>query len=172
VPILAARELEEWPGQGQVLAIRSVRSPAAVAISQELPVIGFKRRVQTVGLALGCLLVILAPAAPPPFLPGFAEAVVASGLRRPTAMGFAPDGRLFVCEQGGTLRVIKNSTLLATPFVSVTVNSSGERGLLASRSIRRLRPTVCLYLLHGDHADCSQSRQPVHRCWRRGGGRQ
>jgi len=45
-------------------------------------------------------------------------------------MAFAPDGRLFICEQGGTLRVVKNSTLLATPFVTVTVNSSGERGLL------------------------------------------
>ena len=45
-------------------------------------------------------------------------------------MGFAPDGRLFVCEQDGTLRVIKNNTPLATPFVTLTVSSSGERGLL------------------------------------------
>ena len=45
-------------------------------------------------------------------------------------MAFAPDGRLFVAEQGGTLRVIKNGSLLATPFLAVTVSSSGERGLL------------------------------------------
>jgi glucose/arabinose dehydrogenase len=45
-------------------------------------------------------------------------------------MAFAPDGRLFVCQQGGQLRVIKNGMLLATPFVSLTVNASGERGLL------------------------------------------
>jgi len=45
-------------------------------------------------------------------------------------MDFAPDGRLFVCLQGGTLRVIKNSALLATPFLTVTVDASGERGLL------------------------------------------
>ncbi|HEY6189766.1 MAG TPA: PQQ-dependent sugar dehydrogenase [Pyrinomonadaceae bacterium] len=61
---------------------------------------------------------------------GFTETLVASGLTNPTAMAFAPDGRLFVCEQGGQLRVIKNGALLATPFLSVTVNSSGERGLL------------------------------------------
>ena len=61
---------------------------------------------------------------------GFAETVVASGLANPTAMEFAPDGRLFVAEQGGRLRVIKNGALLATPFVTLTVNSSGERGLL------------------------------------------
>ena len=45
-------------------------------------------------------------------------------------MAFAPDGRLFVAQQGGALRVIKNGSLLATPFLTVTVNSSGERGLL------------------------------------------
>ena len=49
---------------------------------------------------------------------------------RPTAMAFAPDGRLFVCLQTGQLRVIKNGALLANPFVSLTVDSFGERGLL------------------------------------------
>jgi glucose/arabinose dehydrogenase len=61
---------------------------------------------------------------------GFAESPVASGLSNPTAMAFAPDGRLFVCLQGGQVRVIENGTLLATPFVSITVDGSGERGLL------------------------------------------
>src|SRR5687767_13290734 len=61
---------------------------------------------------------------------GFTESLVASGLSTPTAMQFAPDGRLFVCEQSGRLRVIKNGTLLSTPFLTVTVSSSGERGLL------------------------------------------
>ena len=45
-------------------------------------------------------------------------------------MAFAPDGRLFVAEQGGRLRVIKNGALLPTEFLSVTTTSSGERGLL------------------------------------------
>lgn len=61
---------------------------------------------------------------------GFSESVVASGLSSPTAMQFAPDGRLFVCEQGGQVRVIKNGQLLPTPFVTLAVDSSGERGLL------------------------------------------
>jgi glucose/arabinose dehydrogenase len=61
---------------------------------------------------------------------GFAETEVAGGLANPTAMAFAPDGRLFICQQGGALRVIKNGTLLTIPFVTLTVNSSGERGLL------------------------------------------
>ena len=61
---------------------------------------------------------------------GFAETQIAGGLTAPTAMAFSPDGRLFVAEQAGKLRVIKNNLLLPTPFVSLTVNSSGERGLL------------------------------------------
>src|SRR5689334_12181765 len=48
----------------------------------------------------------------------------------PTAMEIAPDGRIFVCEQGGRLRVIKNGALLPDPFVTLNVDSNGERGLL------------------------------------------
>jgi len=61
---------------------------------------------------------------------GFSETLVANGLSGPTAMDFAPDGRLFVCLQGGQLRVIKNGALLPAPFITLTVNSDGERGLL------------------------------------------
>ncbi|HYI11478.1 MAG TPA: PQQ-dependent sugar dehydrogenase [Thermoanaerobaculia bacterium] len=61
---------------------------------------------------------------------GFSETPVATGLSEPTAMSMAPDGRIFVCEQDGALRVIKDGELLATPFVNITVNSTGERGLL------------------------------------------
>ncbi len=61
---------------------------------------------------------------------GFSETRVATGLASPTAMAFAPDGRLFVSEQGGHLRIIKNDSLLAQPFLTVSVDSSGERGLL------------------------------------------
>jgi glucose/arabinose dehydrogenase len=61
---------------------------------------------------------------------GLQDALVVSGLLNPTAMEFAPDGRLFVTQQGGQLRVIKNDVLLSTPFLMLTVDSSGERGLL------------------------------------------
>jgi glucose/arabinose dehydrogenase len=65
--------------------------------------------------------------------PGFIETQYGSTLTpgRPTAMAFSPDGRLFVCLQTGQLRVINtNGGLLANPFVSLTVDSLGERGLL------------------------------------------
>ena len=74
---------------------------------------------------LGCTTIISGATLPT----GFAETQI-SGLTSPTAMEFAPDGRLFVCLQGGQLRVIKNGTLLPTPFFSLSVDANGERGLL------------------------------------------
>ena len=53
-----------------------------------------------------------------------------SGIGSTSAFAQAPDGRIFVCEQGGSLRVVKNGALLPTPFHQFTVDSSGERGLL------------------------------------------
>ena len=54
-----------------------------------------------------------------------------TGLSSPTGMKFAPDGRLFVTEQGGAVRIITpGGQLLSTPFMTVGVRSDGERGLL------------------------------------------
>lgn len=61
---------------------------------------------------------------------GFSETQIAGGLAQPTTMAFAPDGRLFVCEQGGRVRVIKEGVLLSTAFVTLNVSSVGERGVL------------------------------------------
>ncbi len=61
---------------------------------------------------------------------GFSQTQVASGLASPTTMAFAPDGRLFVCEQTGRVLVIKGGALLDTPFLTLNVDATGERGLL------------------------------------------
>jgi len=45
-------------------------------------------------------------------------------------MEFALDGRLFVAQQSGHLRVIKNGSLLPADFVTLSVASNSERGLL------------------------------------------
>src|SRR5262245_61555545 len=65
---------------------------------------------------------------PPP--PSFVETQHVGGLATPTAMAFAPDGRLFVTEKGGALRVVSGGTLLSTPFLSLSVDTAGEQGLL------------------------------------------
>ena len=82
------------------------------------------------GTACVWSLVLCGPATSAVLPSGFTESLVAGGLTNATAMEFAPDGRLFVCLQGGQLRVIKDGVLLPAPFVSLTVNANGERGLL------------------------------------------
>lgn len=91
-----------------------------------------QRRAITQSLALAFLLIFLSSfSLKATTLPaGFAETQIATGITDPTAMAFAPDGRLFVCQQSGQLRVIKNGALLATPFLTVTTDTSDERGLL------------------------------------------
>jgi glucose/arabinose dehydrogenase len=62
--------------------------------------------------------------------PGFSESAVATGLTTPSALDIAPDGRIFVVQQNGVIRVIGNDILVDTPFATLAVNSDGERGLL------------------------------------------
>jgi glucose/arabinose dehydrogenase len=61
---------------------------------------------------------------------GFTETLITNHVSSPTTMTFSPDGRLFVSEKSGQLRIIKNGVLLPTPFLSLSVDSLGERGLL------------------------------------------
>ncbi|MBK9543398.1 MAG: PQQ-dependent sugar dehydrogenase [Bacteroidetes bacterium] len=81
-----------------------------------------------------CLLIILEfsflKAGAQIYPSGFSQVQVALGLTNPTIMQFAPDGRLFIAQQNGILRVFKNGSMLTKPFITVPVNFSGERGLL------------------------------------------
>jgi glucose/arabinose dehydrogenase len=63
---------------------------------------------------------------------GFSRTTHTSGLSAVTAMAFAPDGRLFICEQNGRIRVVPagGGAPLATPFHIFSVTNSGEQGLL------------------------------------------
>ncbi len=66
----------------------------------------------------------------PPIHEGFREVVVARGFDSPVSMAFAPDGRLFVCEQAGRVRVVKQGRLLERPLLTVPARASVEDGLL------------------------------------------
>lgn len=63
--------------------------------------------------------------------PGFSLIQVGgnAGIEFPVAMAFAPDGRIFVTEQKGAVRVIKNNQLLPTPFLTLNVHFFSERGM-------------------------------------------
>jgi glucose/arabinose dehydrogenase len=87
---------------------------------------------------------------------GFSDETLVTGLSNPTAMAFAPDGRIFVCQQGGQLRVVKNGALLPTPFLTVTVSSSGERGLLGVAFDPNFATNKFVYVYY------TTSASPVH----------
>ena len=61
---------------------------------------------------------------------GFRETVIASGIEQPTAMTVAGDGRIFVTQQTGAVRIISNGELLPDPLVVVPVVADGEQGLI------------------------------------------
>ncbi len=62
--------------------------------------------------------------------PGFDSTVVTDSLVRPTDLEFAPDGRLFVAEQAGRVRIVRADGTLATFLnLSTKVDSTNERGL-------------------------------------------
>ncbi|MCS6848275.1 MAG: PQQ-dependent sugar dehydrogenase [Anaerolineae bacterium] len=76
----------------------------------------------------------VSPAAIPPNSPSVSISFeeVASGFTRPVFVTHAGDARLFVVEQNGVIKIIKNGAVLSTPFLSLTalVRCCGEEGLL------------------------------------------
>ena len=66
-----------------------------------------------------------------PDLGGFVTDAVATGLNLPTAFAMAPDGRAFIATKDGIVHVLKNGSLLPTPFYTVSpVNNFHDRGLI------------------------------------------
>jgi glucose/arabinose dehydrogenase len=58
---------------------------------------------------------------------------IATGLTAPNDLTSVGDGRLFVNQQDGLIRIIKSGALLATPFLDLSarlIDTTGERGLL------------------------------------------
>src|SRR6267143_2956669 len=60
----------------------------------------------------------------------FQETTIATGITSPTAMAIAPDGRIFVTQQDGRVRLIKHDALLTNDFYVVDADGNEEHGLL------------------------------------------
>jgi glucose/arabinose dehydrogenase len=87
---------------------------------------------------------------------GFVKTQVVTGLTQPTAMEFAPDGRLFVLEKSGKVRIVKDGSLLSTPFLTLSVNATGERGLLGIAFDPQFASNRFVYLYY------TTSTSPIH----------
>ena len=78
-----------------------------------------------------------------PSQPGFSDSVVFSGLTEPTAVRFSPDGRVFVAEKSGLIKVfdsLKDTTPTVFADLRTEVHNFWDRGLL--RRVRRQRPAL------------------------------
>ena len=56
--------------------------------------------------------------------------VVGDGLDGPSGFEIAPDGRIFILERSGKIKIVKNGQLLPTPFADLPSEDTGDRGLI------------------------------------------
>ncbi len=94
---------------------------------------------------------------------GFEERTVVSGLTAPTAVAWAPDGRMFVAEKGGKVRVVTTAgALVSKPVIDISdhVNTNGDRGLLGIAVDSSFGSNRYLYLLYTYDARASAADQP------------
>src|SRR5258705_9777470 len=97
--------------------------------------------------------------------PGFfAETVTTLPAYTPVGVTFAPDGRLFIWQKPGIVRIFKNEQLLPTPFldISAKVNQFQDRGLLGLALDPNFATNRYVYLLYvlenGGDTNSSQLR--------------
>ena len=113
-------------------------------------------------------LALLAPSGAPPPAPqgadaatlpaGFQETVVFSGLTNPTVVRFASDGRVFVAEKSGLIKVFDSlldpTPTTSSPTCSTNVHNFWDRGLLGLALHPNFPATPYVYVLYTyDHGD-------------------
>lgn len=85
--------------------------------------------------------------------------IVARGLEVPWALAFAPDGRLFVTERPGRVRMLADGRLLPDPVATLHVAAVGEGGLMGLALDPAFGQTGYLYVCH----TLSTREGPVNR---------
>src|SRR5262249_10982604 len=125
----------------------------------------FSRRVTRALVAAlvttGVLVPLTASPAAAATLPsGFQEQVVFSGLNQPTNIEFSPDGRIFVAEKSGIIKVFDS---LADPTpdtfadLSVNVHNQWDRGLLGMALAPNFPTNPWVYVLYTYDAPLGQT---------------
>jgi glucose/arabinose dehydrogenase len=90
-------------------------------------------------------------ASPATLPPGFQETIVFSGLTQPTAVRFSPDGRVFVAEKSGLIKVFDSlSATTPTIFADLRTNVCDywDRGLLGLALHPNFPATPYVYVLY------------------------
>ena len=99
-------------------------------------------------VAAACLPAASAQAATYPS--GFEEETIVGGLTIPTTAAWAPDGRLFVAEKSGLVKVVNPGFGTATTIIDISdhVNDSYDRGLLGLALDADFESNGYVYLLY------------------------
>jgi glucose/arabinose dehydrogenase len=98
------------------------------------PLIAFPRPLLLALLGATVVLTSMSGAASAATLPsGFADTAVATGIDRPTAIAFTPDGRMLIGAEAGIVRVYKAGGLAPQPALDISTKtcSDQERGLMS-----------------------------------------
>jgi glucose/arabinose dehydrogenase/PKD repeat protein len=122
-------------------------------------------------VGIGAALVMIAalvvspmPAAQSAPLPGFQESTVFAGLTNPTVVRFAADGRVFVAEKRGVVKVFDSLTdTTPTVFADLNVNvyNFWDRGLLGMALAPNFPTDPYVYVLYAyDHELGSSAPAP------------
>jgi len=118
-------------------------------------------------LALACALALVALAAAwapaaqaQPLQTGFTESVVFNGLTEPTDVAFAPDGRVFVAEKSGLIKVFANLSS-TTPTIAADLRTQvynfWDRGLLSIALDPQFPTRPYLYAIYSYDAEVGGS---------------
>ncbi len=111
--------------------------------------------VAACAVALAALVPVVvgqdAALAAPSLPPGFSDTVVKTGLNFPGALAFAPDGRVFVGDRTGVVKVYDNladNTATTVMDLSVSVYNQYDRGLLGLALDPQFPTRPYLYVLY------------------------
>ena len=89
----------------------------------------------------------------------FRVETVAAGLEVPWSIAFAPDGRIFLTERPGRVRVIEDGKLRAEPLATITdVSTGSESGLMGLALDPQFAKTRLLYLSYTYRGNGKQAR--------------
>jgi len=111
-------------------------------------------RMRSLGLVLAaCASLGAAP-------PALKQTIVTRALDSPVSMAVAPDGRVFICEQAGRVRVVRAGRLLHKSFYEVPTTAVQEEGLLAVAFDPDFAHTHWVYLLY-THIDSTRHERLI-----------
>ncbi len=108
-----------------VSRIQGARQPWALILPSGSDTPVFVNRIAFLSVLASPLIA----AQPPEVPPGFMIETVCDGLDAAVTMDVARDGRVFITEQLGAVRVVQDRALLPEPFVKLEVDDLWERGV-------------------------------------------